>query len=191
MKKMARIISFAALSVFIFASIVSADDDNGWRGFHGVYEMIANGSCLHSTKDFYQTKDGFYKPKPDSDVWGATSMVQGTLVFKRNGEGTASGENYVIDFPPGRPDPSVFDENSPTGPIVRDSIFAFSFNFEVTRDRVITVTLKNGFELDGMVSKDRKTITLGSAYQYIPDIPNVISGPAYCNYGRVLIRVGR
>jgi len=178
MKKLFEIVSITALSFFISAAIVSADG-KGFRGFHGVYEMIANGSCLHSTNDFYETEDGFFKPNGDSVVWGATSMVQGTLIFNRDGSGTASGENYVIDFPPGLPG---------RGPIVRDGPFGFSFTFEVTHEGVITVILPNGFELNGMISKDQKTVTLGSANQYIPEI---FGGPAYCNYGRVLIRVDR
>lgn len=182
MKKIVYISIIAALSIIMFSAVVSADG-HGWGKLHGVYEMIANGSCLHSTNDFNETEDGFFKPNMDSEaavvVWGATSMVQGTLIFNRDGSGTASGENYVIDFPPGRPG---------TGSIVRDGPFYFTFTFDVTHDGLITVKLTNGFELNGMVSEDKKTITLGSAYQYIPAS---YGGPAYCNYGRVLIRVGR
>lgn len=187
MKKISLILMITALSVFMFAAVVSADGQ-GWGRFHGVYEMIANGSCLHSTEDFYETSDGFFKPNQPSTVWGATSMVQGTLIFNRDGSGMASGENYVIDFPPVRLGPITLDPDSSTGPIARDSQFGFPFTFDVTHDGMITVRLPNGFELTGMVSKDRKTVTLGSAYQYIPEI---FGGPAYCNYGRVLIRIGR
>jgi len=189
MKKITAILCIVFLSLFISTSIGSADY-KGWSRFSGVYEMRANGSCLHSTNGFDQTEDGFWIPKSNSPrVWGATIMAYGIWEFKRDGSGEASGMNYVIDFQPGSPNGIPPETNSGDGPKVRDNSFEFSFKFEVEHNGSININVgPNYFELDGMVSKNRKTITIDSVYQFFG--PGA-GGPAYCNFQRVLSRVSK
>lgn len=190
MKKPFLVLVIAALCIFMLAVVASADG-KGWRGFHGVYLMRATGSCLHSTLGFEQTNDGFFIPilGTGSQVWGATTMAYGTWTFKRDGTGEASGENYVIDFPPGSPSGIPPNTNSPNGPKARDNPFSFTFTYDVTHEGAITITVIPGvFGFEGMVSTDLKSITLDSEYQFFGP-PS--GGPAYCNTARVLTRVGR
>lgn len=184
MKKIALIMMITALSVFMLAAVVSADG-NGWKNFHGVYEMTAKANGLHSTWGF---SDGPpYRPStvdPDpsdeetaSRVWGSADVAYGTWKFFRNGKGTAEGMNYAFDFPPGGP---FFD-----GPIARNNPFYLEFDYDITRKGDITVTVTNLFfelNMTGKISQDRKTMTLYNAYTKI--------GPtAIFMASRVLIRV--
>jgi len=188
MKKIALITVVIVLSLFMSVAAVSADG-KGWRSFHGVYEMRATGSCLHSTLGFDVTNDGFYVPKTESRVWGATTQTYGTWTFKRGGTGNASGMNYVIDFQPGSPTGVPPGSNSPAGPKVRDNPFSFPFTYNVTHEGSIDITVvPDIFGFEGMVSRNRKTITLDSVYQFF-GLP--AGGPAYCNTQRVLNRVDR
>ena len=181
MKKIVYISIIAALSIIMFSAVVSAGD-NGWKHFHGVYEMIANGSCIHSTTGYnnleypLQAKPPF-TPSDGSTVWAATTMAQGTWTFKRNGEGTFSYINYATIFPGGDFGPKVTQNEG-------NDIF---FSYEVTEDNEINVYY-GGIVLTGKISIDRKNITLGSANQ-VQDFSSFGLGYAICNTGRVLIKV--
>ena len=193
MKKIALIGIIAALCMFMSAAVASAGDSH-WGAIRGNYEMIATGSCLHSSLGFDPTTASglqAWTPKAGSTVWGASTLTQGTWTFKRDGNGTLTGINFVIDFPPvGSPDPPFFGS-----PVARQNAFTdFPFTYMVTHDGVITVQLGSQ-TLDGMISKDHKTITLGSANQpgkfYYLDENGVYVqyGEVICSSGRVLIRV--
>lgn len=184
MKKITLILFIAALSLFVSATVVTADDEY-WRGFRGVYEMSATGSCLHSI-DGWRDVSPPYIPEVDSEVWAATTMSHGTWTFNRDGTGAAEGENYVIDFPPGITPPGPPWLGS--GPMARGNPFSFEFTYAVTHKGVITVTLGSGFVLEGRVSVNKKTITIPSAYQEY-DLTAYGLGYAVCNNARVLIQV--
>lgn len=177
MKKFALIMVIAALSMFICQAALWADNFN-WRRFHGIYEMAAKGNGLNSTGGFDKIANDFYVPKQGSIVWGSADVAYGTWTFNRDGSGKAEGMNYAFDFPPGNP--------ALGGPIARNSEFYLEFDYDVTREGVITVTVTNlpiFFEMKGQVSKDRKTITLYNAYTFLG--PNSIFMAS-----RVLIKVG-
>ncbi len=150
---------------------------------NGTYEMVANGSCLHSQNGFTHAADGFYYPNA-GPVWGATTFAEATWTFSNKGTGTVSGWNYVIDFPPGRPigNPAVQTPN------VRNNPISFTFHYELTASGEISATFDAPFSppvlppMYGKVSIDRKVISLWSAYQ-----PQQ-GGVAICNTGRILFR---
>ncbi len=97
-----------------------------------------------------------------------------------------SGTNYVIDFPPGGPNPPLFNS-----PAARQGPIALTFTYEVEQDGSITVTFSNGLVAAGSISTDHKTITLGSANQAQPFIVGGVQyGWVVCDAGRTLIRVG-
>jgi hypothetical protein len=175
MKKIVYISIIAALSIIMFSAVVSAGD-NGWKRFHGVYEMISNGTCLHSSLGYTNSIPPFI-PRTGSDVYVGTTMTQATWTFKSNGEGTFSFINYVTILPGGS-----------IGPLAtQNENFDIPFTFDVTKYGEITV-YSGGIELTGRISIDHKTITLGSANQ-IQDFTGIGLGYAICNTGRVLIRV--
>ena len=176
MKKILLVLSILALSVLVAGSTVYADDDG--KGISGVYEMIARGNGLISTTGFTETDKGFI-PNADAHVWGTIDMAHGTWIFKRNGTGTAEGRNYAYDLPPGHP---------VHGPRARDNDFYYEFEYTVSRKGEITawVTYPEGpleaLVMEGMISRDRKTMTLHSEYIFFN--PNTIFMAS-----RVLIRV--
>lgn len=177
MKKITLILIISALFFFVSAAAVIADGEP-YRGFSGVYEMIARGNALISTKGFTETDEGFFVANEGSHVWGTIDMAFATWIFKPDGTGTAQGRNFAFDLPPGHP---TF------GPRARDNIVNFKFKYKITRDGAIYVRIKKPkdlkpLEMEGMVSEDRKTITLHSEYVFFN--PNTIFMAS-----RVLIRV--
>ena len=177
MKKITFFLIVFSLLFFVSSQAVIAGDEC-YNGFRGVYEMIARGNALISTTGFTETDEGFI-PNPDAHVWGTIDMAHGTWTFKRNGTGTAEGRNYAYDLPPGHP---------VHGPRARDNDFYFEFEYTVSRKGVINawVTYPEGplkeLVMEGMISRDRKTITLHSEYIFFN--PNTIFMAS-----RVLIRV--
>ena len=164
----------AALSTFMSAAMTLAQ-------VSGTYEMSSTGSCLYSTLGFKETAPPF-TPNFDahSKVWGATTMATATWTFDEGKcNGTASGTNYAIDFPPG-------------GPILKSPDahqYPISFTFDYTViGSVITITPSTGSILVGTVSADGGTLTIPSAYQVFQ--LGAPMGTAVCNTARVLIRVG-
>jgi hypothetical protein len=140
----------------MLATLVIADGKRS-RGFSGVYEMIARGNCLKSDMDFIEDPDGDgYIPKEGALVWGGIDMAYATWVFNVNGTGEANGHNFAFDLPPG---PSK----------ARDNIVKFKFTYIIKHDGAIYVDITEpGYlqpmKMEGMVSKDRKIITLHSEY---------------------------
>ena len=177
MKKITFILIIIALSIFMSAAVVSAGG-HGWKRFHGVYEMISNGTCLHSSLGYTDSIPPFIPiAGTGSVVYVGTTMAQGTWTFERNGEGTFSFINYVTILPGGS-----------IGPLAtQNEGFDIPFSFEVTKYGEITVYY-GGIELTGRISMDRKTMTLGSANQ-IQDFTDYGLGYAICNTGRFLVRV--
>ena len=176
MKKITFVLIIIALSIFMSAAAVSAGG-HGWKRFHGTYEMIANGTCLHSSLGYTDMVNPPFVPIAGSVVYVGTTMAQATWTFKSNGEGTFSFINYVTILPGGG-----------IGPLAtQNEGFDIPFTFDVTKYDEITVN-SGGIELTGRISIDRKTITLGSANQ-IQDFTGIGLGYAICNTGRVLVRV--
>lgn len=177
MKKITYILFITALSLFVTASVVSAGGHH-WKRFHGVYEMTAQGTALISTLGFTETENDGFIANEGSHVWGTADRSYGTWIFKRDGTGTAEGRNFAFDFPPGHP---IY------GPRARDNDFYFEFEYKITHGGVINVwvTAPAGLtmlEMEGMVSQDRKTMTLNNSYTFFN--PNTIFMAS-----RVLIRV--
>ena len=182
-KKLAVIVMMIAVTTFMVAAMVSADDHNGWA-IHGEYAVIGTGSCLHSTLGFQNLipppGSPVWTPITGSVVWGAPIMWQGIWTFERDGTAVASLTNNIITLPPGDP-----LGNPPTPPGTRPVQFSFPFTYQVTPDGEITVAFGQ-MTLIGMVSMDHKTLTLGSANQ----VQQVPGSQAICNVGCVLIRLG-
>jgi hypothetical protein len=178
MKRLAVLVMMMAIAAFVPAAMASADDHDGW-GIHGEYAMIAAGACLHSTLGF----NADLTPVTGSVVWGAPVMTEGTWTFEHHGAGVATLTNHIITLPPGNP-----AGTPPTLVGVHQTVStAVPFTYQITPYGEITVQLGGlPINMAGMVSMDRKTLTLGSANQIQP-----ASGAyAICNVDRVLIRVG-
>ena len=181
MKKIALILVITALSVFMFAAVVSADGHryrNPYRNFQGVYAVTAKANGLISSEPFVPAENGFVAPK-GSRVWGTADVAYGTFKFYRNGKGNSKGMNYAFDFFPGPPD---------IGPRARDNAFDYDFRYTITRDGVINVwvTSPEGLTplvMEGKISPDLKTMTLDNAYTFFDDYTIFMAS-------RVLIRLG-
>jgi hypothetical protein len=177
MKKLCVLAMIPAVAMLLAGSTTLAWDDHYyWGGIHGEYAMTATGSCVHSTLGF---NDDFSPITGDgSVVWGATTFAQATWTFKRDGTGSVSGTNYVLDFPPGNP--------SYNGALAHYNPIVLTFKYELAHDGNITVTLlPSGVKFVGSVSNDQETMTLPSPFQF-QQVPGSV---ALCNTARILIRV--
>ena len=190
MKKLTIIFIIAGLSILMPFNMTSAKDMDGWGAINGTYEMVANGSCLHSPSDFTMTSDALgnplYIPNDSNGVWGATTSAVGTWEFYSDGTGHADIWNYPIDFPPG---------SDSWGPRARSQNLVYDIKYKVKKDSIViklyvpdgTFSQQRG-ELVGSVSLDKKILTIPSDLQYI----NFGGPPLYtavCNTMRVFIRV--
>jgi hypothetical protein len=200
MKKPALFLITVAFAVLVNASMASAQ-------VVGTYEMVATGSCLHSTTGFIEDSAGKvlgppFVPKPGSTVWGATTMAEATWVFYPDGTGFFTGLNYPIDFPPGSPfvGPPPAGSTSQWGPRARQGGIGNDFKYHLIGSDIIielyAPTIPPSYqtkvgELVGAVSLDKKTLTIPSANQVYNF--TTLAPPLYwavCNTARVLIRVG-
>jgi hypothetical protein len=196
MKKLALIVIIAALSTLMTAAVASADDKEfkHWGAINGTYEMMATGSCLHASKGFTQiTMNGLPWYNPAGDVYAATTLMQATWEFKRDGTATFIGSNYATVFPGGDgPDGQLREFALAAGANIPPTA-PLNFNYVVTKGGWITGTIvESGAILEGRISQDHKIITLGNANQIIlPDV-NDATKPfttVMCNTGRILIKV--
>ena len=192
MKKIAFVMIIAAISMFMSPVIASADGNHWWLGkrLNGDYAMTASGGCFHSSTGFSQTSpdSGLYIPNSAAVTWGATIAATAFWTFESDGTGTVwSGENYVIDFPPGNTMPVLFPTAAPAS-VNRMNPFSFAFTYTVTPYGDITVTpTPNPFGLpilEGTISQDKRTITLVSMNK----LGGSPKGPAVCSVTRVLIK---
>jgi hypothetical protein len=202
MKKLALILIIAGLSTLMSLGITSAKVKEGWGAIQGTYEMVATGSCLHSTLGFIEDATGTvlgppFIPKPGSIVWGATTMAEATWVFYPDGTGYFTGLNNPIDFPPGSPGPPPTGPS--WGPRARQGGIGNDIKFHLSGSDIIIELYAPGTdtkigELVGQVSLDKKTLIIPSAnvvYNFTGfEPPTSALYWAVCNTARVLIRVG-
>ena len=201
MKKFTLIVIITALTIFTSAAMVSADGHR-WRGFHGEYAMTSTGFCLYSFSPFFPGEPACSGTDTPLTCWGALLVADGFWSFWRNGEGSFTGSQYGMAPPPyananALPVDLDFDftytvtnDGVITAAIVPDTFFG-TFQAGVNKGKKYTVDIFNFY---GMVSTDRKTITLNSANELqhytSPDIP-AMSLYGICNISRTLIRVDR
>ena len=184
MKKIFILVVLTTLTTFMAASMVSAEDNqwkyfNPWKYFHGTYEMIASGSCLHSEKGYTTNAQGFYTPN-SGIVYVGTTVASGTWIFKYGG--TKMSSVYKLRHnPAGR---RCF--HTCLGACTRTAMTS-PFTFVITPFGDITVTA-GGINLIGSISIDKKTMTLLSANQVQVFGPPLWS--TICNTARTLIKVG-
>jgi|OpeIllAssembly_1097287.scaffolds.fasta_scaffold648235_1 hypothetical protein len=182
MKKLALIVGIVAISTLMSASMALA------QGYiAGTWEMISSGICLHSVDGWERSvpaTDGFngWKPVTPTKVWAGTATARATWVFKQDGKGTVQGTNYAAIFPGGYKAP--YEAPSP---------FGFNFEYEITNGYEVTVTgtsgSANGLVMNGMISIDKKVMTLLSA----SNVQNFSAwglGYLIMDNMRILIKVG-
>jgi hypothetical protein len=182
MKKLAMVVIIAVMSTFMSAAVASDFGQNWWwisnpfKYFHGTYEMIASGSCIHSEKGY----DANHSPISGGKVYVGTTVANGTWIFKNGGTGTYSFTNYATIIP-------TTDATPPLG--IRVATFTdVPFTYEITPFGDITVHA-GGIDLVGSISIDHNTMTLLSAN----NIQNFVDPPYWftiCNTARTLIKVG-
>jgi hypothetical protein len=189
MKKLALIL---IVSVLCMSPFTASADDHGRTKFHGTYEMIASGSCVHSVEgwqdssnppneNFYVVTPPFLPIDPDQ-VYAGTTVTYGTWTFNKDGTGNYTLTNYATILPGSEIQPPKLLEQHPKG----------TFTFTVSRFGDITVTTGNediGFvELTGSISNDKKTMILISANQ-VQDFRSIGLFWTVCNTARTLIKV--
>jgi hypothetical protein len=199
MKKLTFIIIIAVLFTFLSAAVISADDKH-YRGLHGEYAMTSAGFCLYSVSSFAPGTPACTGNETPLKCWGAQLVADGFWSFKSNGTGSFTGSQYGM-----APPPYATANAMPVD-------LEFDFTYTVTKDGAITASIVPGsfigtfqagvnegksytvdkFNFYGMVSTDKKTITLNSTNElqnYTSDFGMNIYG--ICNISRTLIRVCR
>jgi hypothetical protein len=202
MKKRILIVLMAALPIIMLANAVFADDHE-WKGFHGEYAMTLAGFCLFSTSTFspgYPACDGSAEGNALT-CWNAQIVAEGIWSFNRGGKGSFAGSQFGM-APPPFANPNVLPVD-----------LAFDFTYQVTKDGEITAAIVPGtfvgtwlagpmkgltytvdiFNFFGMVSKDRKTITLNSNANDLQNFTSAATGMniyGRCNLSRTLIQIG-
>jgi hypothetical protein len=178
MKKLAVVVMMPALVIFMAAT--ASAGGHHWGYIQGTYEMVATGSCIHSTEGFSFSGSGTpLEPTiatPLGSYFTSAYVGQGTWTFEGDGTGTMQVTQSCIL--PDRATQAVVppDSSPPT---------AFRYRFE--EDGTIIVTIPAFFlELSGRISSDHKTMTLVSAMQNQPLGP---TKHQICDIARVLIRV--
>ena len=196
MKKLTLSLIVASLCMLMSAAVVSADGYR-WRGFNGVYEGTAAGSCLYS---FVYFDPGFRVPNPPTtdpptaDAFGSTIVAKGTWTFKRNGTGNFEGQQFGISFPPfpGRSANVVdikFDFKYTTQPNGKITITMEDFEgeYKYGGNDGLTYTVDQ-LEISGTVSQDLlhnsiKLISGGGDVQTYTLPPASPAGPNVTLYG--------
>jgi hypothetical protein len=182
MKKLSLIVLITTLTISMSAAVAS-DFGSGWwwnnnpfQYFHGTYEMIASGSCIHSENGY----DAKHSPITPGKVYVGTTVASGTWTFNRGGSGKYTITNYATIIP-------TADATPPLG--IRVATFTdVTFTYEITPFGDITVRA-GGIDLIGSISIDRNTMTLLSAN----NVQNFGGEPYWftiCNTARTLIKVG-
>jgi hypothetical protein len=184
------------------AAVVSADDKN-WMGFHGEYAMTSAGFCLFSYSKFDSGKPACDGTAEGSSLtcWNAQIVAEGIWSFNRGGKGSFAGSQFGM-APPPFATPNVLPVD-----------LAFDFTYHVTKDGEITAAIVPGtfvgtwlagpmkgltytvdiFNFFGMVSKDRKTMTLNSSANDLQNLTSDDTGMdiyGRCNISRTLIQIG-
>ncbi len=189
MKKLAVGIIMIAITLFSIPAM-AADSEVQPFFLDATYALSATGSCLHAT-------GGFSGVVPSGNTWGASTMTEGTWLFRPDGTGYASLTNHIVTPPPGAPAGLPM----PIPPI-DTKIVGFPFTYAANTQGVIVVWMSvlasppstppspsdfKTLELVGRISIDKKTLVLNSSNQcqYVPDA----SSYAICNVTRVLTRV--
>jgi hypothetical protein len=185
MKKLSLIVIITTLTMFMSVAVAS-DSGKGWwwtnnpfQYFHGTYDMIASGSCIHSENGY----DADHSPIAPGKVYVGTTVASGTWTFYRGGSGKYTITNYATIIP-------TTDATGKLG--IRKTTFTdVSFTYEITSFGDITVHA-GGIDLIGSISIDRNTMTLLSAdnIQVFSDPPGPPLWYTICNTARTLIRVG-
>lgn len=185
MKKIVLILTIASLCML--PAIVSAGG-NGWKNFHGTYEMVASGSCSHSESGWIggNGKENLeatppLKPIDFKTLYVGTTVTYGTWIFNKDRTGEYTITNYATILPGGSyptTEPFLKTQNPPTT----------KFTFVVNPFGDISVTA-GGIQIIGSISIDKKTMTLSNGNQ-VQDFRGASLGWAVCNSARTLIRVG-
>jgi hypothetical protein len=180
MKKFSLIVIVTVLSMFMSAAVVLSSgsgwwwNDNPFQYFHGTYEMISSGSCIHSENGY----DTNHSPITPGKVYVGTTVASGTWTFDRGGSGKYTITNYATIIP-------TTDATGKLG--IRKATFTdVPFTYEITPFGDITVHA-GGIDLIGSISIDRNTMTLLSADNIQNFGPNLWY--TICNTARTLIRV--
>lgn len=188
MQKLAAAVIMIAIA--LFSTPAMAADGEGEAFFlNATYAMSATGSCLHAT-------GGFSTVTPSGTTWGASTMTEGTWLFRPDGTGHASLTNHIVTPPPGAPAQLSI-------PPIDTKAVAFDFTYAANTQGVIVVWMSvlasppsasppppsdfKTLELVGRISIDKKTLVLNNSnqFQYVP----YASSYAICNITRVLTRV--
>lgn len=223
MKKLAVVMVIPALAMFVAVGMTSAGGQhwNHWWGIHGTYAMTGAGNCLWSPKPFTPIPPPASPPKDMTDLltgyWGDPTYsghfsVQGQMVFRADGKGTAEFTHFGISSPPiiGAPTATF----APSGSLK----FHFAFEYHVNRDGTITIAMipdpgefqgyassgpnagqrfmLDAFTFSGIMSPNYTTLTLTTKNEpqhftfYGMDGKTLLRDSyGVCNSGRVLIRV--
>lgn len=178
MKKIVALMMIPVLALSM--AVVASAGGHHWGFIQGTYEMVATGSCIHSSGGFNFSGSGTpLDPTiaaPIGSYWASVYVGQGTFTFESDGTGTMRVTQSCI-LPDKATQATAPPESADPGP--------FSYQFSENGTIIVTIPAV-GLELSGRLSQDHKTMTLVSAMQYQPLGP---TGHQICDIARVLIRV--
>lgn len=186
MKKIVLILTIASLCML---PVFALAGDNGWKNFHGIYEMVASGSCSHSGSgwtganglDNLQATPPLKLKQPITWHYVGTTVTYGTWTFNKGGTGEYTITNYATILPGGNyanTDPYLKTQNPPTA----------HFTFVVNPFGDIEVAVA-GIKITGSISIDKKMMVLSNGNQ-VQDFNALGLGWTVCNSARTLIKVG-
>lgn len=181
MKRLTLIVVITALCML---PVIASAGDNGWKNFQGTYEMIASGSCIHSSLPYVKNDAGWWTAPLESVVYAGTTVWNGTWFFDKGGTGTFSYTLYAtVTPPPAAQQPAT---PIPGGMRVFKGVdVPFTFSIDQFGDIIVKA---QGLDLVGSISNDKKTMTLLSANT--PQDFGGIFGYTICNTARTLIKIG-
>ncbi len=146
MKKLAVVVMIIALATFM-AAMASADGNHYWRGIHGDYAMTGTGNCLWSPNPFTPIDPPTSPPEDMTDLMTAYRAdltysghfsVQGLLVFRVDGTGSAEFTHFGIGAPP------VLGAPTGTFGVSASLKFHLAFEYHVNSDGTITIAATFG-----------------------------------------------
>jgi hypothetical protein len=223
MKKLASVAMMIAIVTLMTVSMTSAGGEHWyyWWGIHGTYAMTGGGNCLWSPNPFTPIPPPASPPDDMTDLmtgyradpsYSGHFSVQGLMVFRTDGTGTAEFTHFGISSPP-----IIGAPTATFGPSASMK-FHFSFKYHVNRDGTMTIAMipdpsefqgyftsgpnagqrytLDVFTFSGIISADHTTLTLTTKNEQLHFTVYSMDGNTFlrdsygvCNSGRVLSRV--
>ena len=150
MKKLALLVTMAALAMFMVAPMASAHGHH-WGGIHGTYAMTGTGNCLWTPSLYNGLPNDFVAIPPPSEhpeymtdlmtgyradpTYSSHVSVQGLWEFRFDGTGTAQFTHFGVSAPP------IVNVPSTTFGVSGSMKYHFDFRYYFDDDGLITIEM--------------------------------------------------